>query len=211
MANLVPINFPIPPESAITSYPYSDIESGTGTVIYFGASEKSSSTTTYILTTKSVSSQNSAETVGSGGSGSKEYNLDLSPFNVPKVVKGKGFLNLTVEGSKNTNDGTINVAVRVLKYSGLTETELSSSINQDITVPGNTTTSKTILFPLALTETIFKIGDILRLEIIVTWSVTSGSFTIVRLGMDPVGRYTFTTSSNTSSVLALYIPFRLTL
>ena len=211
MADLVPINFPLPPESAITSFPYSDIESGTGTVIYYGASEKSGATTSYILTTKSVSSQDSATLVGSGASGSVEYNFDLTPLNVPKVVKGKGFLNLTVQGNKNTNDGTINVAVRVIKYDGSSETELMSSINQDVTIVSDTFASRTILFPLDLTQTVFKIGDILRLELIYSWSVVGGAFSALQLGTDPADRFTFETSSNTSSVLALYIPFRLTL
>ena len=96
MAEVLPVAFPIPGESAIASYSYTDIAEGTGVVSFYGAETyDTTASTKYILTTNSIISNN-PEIISPNGN----YDFDLTPFNMPKTIKGTAYFSVGMyEGS----------------------------------------------------------------------------------------------------------------
>lgn len=196
MADILPQNFPIPSESAISSYSYSDISEGTGTVRYIVTriqTDNSAANDDYILTTQSgvVSSEVAGEpkTVLAA---SKEFNFDVT-FNTPKIVNGNiyGMIPFEVGATATTP------SIRILKWNGSTETELVASTTFQAT---GTAGNYVVPFILPISNKKFKSGETLRVEMIVT------SNTDAYLQHDPSGSIS---GSPTGGILSFFIPFKI--
>jgi len=147
--------------TAIISFNFTDIAEGTGSVRYFLIQYQTSAGTTYGLTRQADRTANISTTPG----GTVEYDLDLPPFNLPKVVKGTAVFG--VGGDKG--NGVLSFVVTLKKLSGSTETDVTSAITSAAGGVGE----DWFIFEMPCTQTHFKIGDILRLNISVVASGTA--------------------------------------
>ena len=175
---VVPIQFPVPTEAVIASFNYTDIAEGTGKIIYFGHSSEDSSAVDYHLnTTKVFSSQ---ETTKRTTAGTTTLDFDLPPLNLPLTAKGTCFFST---GISSASGATTKLQVQVKKFDGSTETNISSEITTP-TAGGNTKEIVVILIPL--TQTLIKIGEILRLTVKLVSTGSANAF----VGHDPTNRGT---------------------
>jgi len=185
----------------LTSYNYVDIADGTGIVEFYGAKKGTSTSSTYVLTTNQVYSD---EVYTRGGA---TMNFDTNSFNSPRVIKGTAFLNAGVYMS--VSGGLTSITVKIQKCSGGVYTDCSSEISARI--PGGNGGHKMMLVPIPLTQTNFKIGDSIRCVVVQT--VTNGD---VDFGHDPMGRNggqitSSVTDPTITSKMSVLIPFRIDL
>lgn len=146
MADNLPVNFPIPAESAIASYNWTDIANGTGYATFYGSLFSASN----ILTPTLYNVPNMGLAAGTYAT------FDATPFNSPRTAKGYAYINAyRLGGAGNTT-----FTAKVSKISGAVTTDISSEVSSSAT--GN---DAWFLIRLLLTETVFKRGDILRVSI----------------------------------------------
>lgn len=149
-------------DNVIASYNYDDIAGGLGIVAFYGA--KSSSA--YILTQNTIYSGN--DTGGSRGletAGNVDINFDTTTFNIPRTAKGNAYIVLPFS---NTNTDTFHFTVQLKKIlADLSTANISSAITQSITITGVRTDSFCTL-TIPLTETLIKVGEKLRFNLIIT-------------------------------------------
>lgn len=165
MANL-PLAFPIPTPSAIASYNYTDIATGTGFVTYYCAITTDSTGQDEILTPQVVFSDETNSTwVSPTGNGGDPFvkvgdlDFDLSTFNLPQTLKGTAVIN----GSFAVNtDGSVScyIIFKIRHWDGTTETDIGSV--QTETIDKNSPSFQTFLVEVSLTEKHFKKGETLR-------------------------------------------------
>jgi len=190
----VPVTYRTGGEGAIASYNYTDISEGTGVVVLNGFStEASGAGIEYKLTTTTPYSSY-IETSGA------PWVFNLSAFNLPKTIKGTAIVKLAaylISGAPTEH--TLTVSIQKVTTSGTTtlgsvETpQLSNPINYTLNIP--------------LTETNFKKGDNLRLNI-----AKNGGAPIV-LAHDPANRegsYIKPVTTFPTKLIA-HIPFKLDL
>jgi hypothetical protein len=205
MAEVLPVAFPIPGESAIASYNYTDIAEGTGVVSFYGAQTyDTTATTKYILTTESITSNN-PEILNPSG----VYSFNVTAFNMPKTIKGTAYLSFG--RYMNAIGGTIyTVDAKLQKDSGGTVTDCSNTFRSDSLNANGIW--KMSLMAIPLTQTHFKKGDILRLYLTIN-GPGNGEWAF---GCDPTGRSgTYITSALTApsmtTKMTLNVPFKLDL
>lgn len=203
MAEVLPVAFPIPGESAIASYNYTDVAEGTGVVEFYGAETyDTTATRKYILTANQITS-NTADLISPNGT----INFDLSPFNSPRTIKGTAYFSV---GMYESSSAAYYITAKIQKSSGGVVTDCSAAFQSD-TIQANGVW-KMVLVAIPLTQTHFKKGDFLRLNLDVH-GANNGNWS---MGCDPTGRSgtyinsTLTAPSMTTK-LTLNIPFKLDL
>jgi hypothetical protein len=197
MAELIPSNFPIPGEGAIASYNYTDIADGTGVTIFYLTQTKAGS----LLTTAAIPSEAVYKR------NSQSLNYDLAPFNSPRTIKGTAYVSIGIYQS--TANGLTSWICQIKKESGGVVTTCSSAITG--TLPSGNGGHLMAITHIPLTQTHFKKGDILRLNIEITNSNGDTDF-----GQDPLGRdggqfSSAVTAPTITTVSKLYMPFKLDL
>jgi hypothetical protein len=186
-------------EPQIASYDWTDIASGQGYNVFYGAIQRTSAATTYHLLDRVIPS---APRDVSGDPAYHlipgTYNADTSVFNLPKIIKGQIYVSGTI-GLEGTDSVARNIYAdfKLILVRGAVTTDITNQVR---------THTKTInahagggrdnfLVPLTLTGDInLKRGDILRLNIVVTGTFTNINF---RVGFCP------------AQTNADYLPFRL--
>jgi exosome complex RNA-binding protein Csl4 len=148
----MPISIPIPAESAIASYSYTDIADGTGVRTFYGGSFNQSGGQVYSLTTELFKHGRANHFEGT-------TNLDLSAFTRPVTIMGTAIVDAYI----TTSSGDGAMTVTFYKVSGAVETAFSSDISSLAASSGSHH-----LIKVPLTRTNFKIGDILRLKVVAT-------------------------------------------
>jgi hypothetical protein len=146
MADNLPISFPIPGESAIASYDWTDVANGLGYATFYGSLFSAS----HILTPTLFNVPNISLAAGT------YVAFDATPFNSPRTAKGYAYINAHRLGGV----GNTTFTAKVSKISGAVTTDISSEVNSSAT--GN---DAWFLIRLLLTETVFKKGDIIRVSI----------------------------------------------
>ena len=188
-------------EGAIATYDYVDVAEGTGIIIYYACVAETSTAEAFILTAQELYSTRIQEDTEQGNS--IERNFDLAPFNLPQTVKGTGYVSCFLNNGAGAG---ATVQARILKWDGSSESVVSAAvISQSIT----NGVEEGILLPFTMTETHFKTGDVLRLEVIIT-APAGGVET--RVGVDPQNRdgTDLTPSSNEiTTQFAFHCPFKL--
>ena len=200
MAPTLPLNIPIPPSQALANYDFNDISSGLGYIKYDLFTTSLSGTTAFGLTTNSVYSYDISTT---DTAGDPEINFDSSAFNLPRTASGTAYANL---GFGITGSGTGNVQVILYKVNSAgTETALSALLS-GANIGGAATTVGMWLVPMALTQTIIKKDEYLRLGV----TITGDGADIHELGHDPKGRDGLLISGGTATTISsVYVPFRI--
>lgn len=194
---------PIPAETAIATYNYTDIAEGTGIVSFFLFSEAIEGTTTYNLLTNALYSTQIELTRSSDGD--TTFNFDTPKFNLPRTVRGTAYYTTAF---RVTSTGTMKVQARLKKWDGSSETNISDNITS-ITISGDNQGMFLMKIPIT-TPTIIKKGDLIRLTIILTRGNGAG---IAAIGNDPKNRdatqLTPTTQQDLVTISGVHIPFKL--
>ena len=169
---------PIPAETAIASYNFTDIASGTGYVTFFGIEYEDD---THGLSPNQVTSEEyrSAST-GTGGTALREeFDFDTEAFNLPRHVKGDLLVTEAYACSEaGTPNTTVFTKVRIFHVaSDSTETEIGTQITTDTITSSSDANLKlgkrtTIKFTV---DKLFKKGEKLRVNIEVHGSGGSGN------------------------------------
>lgn len=224
MDETLPITFPLPSESAIASYNYSDIAEGTGIKLFYAAYTSAAS----ILTENQIYSHTIDTRATSASPPTDAYQLlsdidfDLSAFNTPKVVKGTCYINglFSVYTQGTGANGTGKLSLKLRKWDGTTETEIAST-DLEVSTGHNTTVTKLYCISIPVTTPQnFKKGDILRLTVLTYYKKTEvgtgggdGSCTIGHDPMNRNGTYIAPSTDVPTSITQLkaWVPFKLDL
>lgn len=205
----LPVTFPLPSETSIASYSWTDIANGAGYITFYGTTALNSTPTlTYSLITNAIEAdevithqlKNNDET----------YTFDVS-FNTPRILKGDCFAVVPIyaKGAAG-NELTTTANLSLYHYDGTTETQIGSTVTGSIE-GGDTYTWKTfcsIIEPSA--EVSFKIGDILRFKVnLVTDNAGSrGGFSHDPTNSSYGDPYA---GEERTRILSLHIPFKIDL
>ena len=202
MARNLPVNFPIPGETAVASYDYTDVAEGTGIQKFYLTSETTNATISYMLSEIVEACSVAGDTNDSILQllTTASHNFDLTAFNAPRRIKGNAFLSFRMKKS-DANANKLKITLK--KVSGAAVTNITSQITSQSAVAA----LKYGLLKLPITTLVnFKKGDILRLN--VENDIADGS--VLYLGINPLDTASAAvTMASTKSTL--YIPFMLDL
>lgn len=202
MAEILPLNFPIPSETAITTYSYTDIAEGTGVQRFYLSSETTDTTTNHILVTNAEpcsvfdAVNDKVLTILQSGS----YDFDLTAFNFPKRIKGTATFAYIAE--TEDTDG-FKLKFRLFRVRDAVETAISAQVTGQA-ISNTKEIHGFINIPIT-TLAHFKKGDILRFN--VESDISDG--TGISLGINPTNEAKTASPTMTGSRSSLYIPFLL--
>lgn len=186
----------------IPVFQFTDIAAGTGVVQYFGAVSKDPDVG-HILSEQQVYTAQRETSVPSGGP--IVLNFDLTPFNLPRTAKGTAIVSCAV-WCLDSGD-PIRIKVTMKKVSAATTSISSQITSEDVAI---TLGAKMVLLKIPLTETHFKRGDILRMELILDLT------TVGAIGHSPnnlPGELRITSeviaADNIVTILKLNMPYRI--
>src|SRR3990167_2076833 len=200
MADLLPLNFPTPVESAAINYNYEDFIDGSGIRIFYGfTTYDSGAGEEYIISPHPVTSHTRSTYRESAGTTTMVFKT--SSFNSPRITKGTAIFST----GAGTDIGSETIKVQLHKYDGSTQTNISSELTS-VTVGAE---QKEITISIPLTETHFKIGDSLRMTVTL---VAGGAHAEVGHSPDNLDGERGLLTPSTSSVptaMKLYVPFKI--
>ncbi len=167
---VIPQAYPAPPETAIASYDYTDIDDALGYVIYYGANYELTGGRSYFLTKHPLYSDDI--TVISGNRTAETYtehlNIDYDMvFNMPKNIKGTVKINMTMGMLSQGSDEHSCYLIIDIEKNGV---QLATAQSQTFTMVNATSgvaQSKTACMNLELgSDRIhFKKGDTMRVTV----------------------------------------------
>lgn len=157
MASTLPVNIPIPTESAIASYSFTDIASGVGYQFLYPVQTLNGSGAAYSLVSSTVHID--TNTLGFNNNNSGYVSFDSSPFLSPRMVKGK----LYFTGQFFRSSGSAQCQVKISHVRGATVTDIGAAITS-----AGISASLYFNFEWDIAQTQFKVGDILRLSMNIT-------------------------------------------
>lgn len=208
MADLLPTNFPIPAEPAISSYDFIDFAGGFGyKKLYFSILEKdvgAGAVRSAKLVSEVVESSQPFRTLERSTAGTTSEDFDITFLN-PVTIEGTGivrFLEWAVGGTLNL----VSVTTTIKKVSAST-TEIGSVTTDQVSLAQ--VHVKTA--PITITKTVFAVGDILRVTVEIE---VTGSGTGAGVSLDPSGRTSMTETTTGATVLPdsyILIPLRIQL
>lgn len=222
MAEILPLNFPIPAENAIASYNWINVADGTG-IIHFKGFTSNDGTLRYNLGTEDVYShviETAADRTGdTAWYKNLDLDFDLSAFNSPRIIKGTAMITWGSYGYEETSTGTqkIKWTFKIRKWDGSTESEIANATSEEITLPNAATDIHAKCITITIPLTSFKIGEILRLTVEgYTYRDNAGGNTRIALAHDPTNRdgtyiNPSTDDPETTTKLDFYCPFEVNL
>lgn len=185
------------------NYNYVDVAEGTGIIDFYpfradGLNAMSTTTAIY---------SNLSPVIWRGGGGADprdSSNYDVT-FNLPKSIKGKSFLSITIGAVNYGSSATPQVVATLYKVDlSNTSTQLATAT---ATGAADVTTPFLLYFPI--TRTHFKKGETLRLNLVLNGATTS--YSAVGYGVDPAARVdpnTHQVINNTNTTrMILKVPF----
>ena len=211
-------------EKAIVTFDFTDIEDGTGTIIYypFLASDDASIN----RMTKEIHFTESKGTGGTSDAGVEEeldVTFETSTFNLPKTVRGTAYFRLpwTFEPSVGDQILSGNWIVTLLKWDGTTATSIATVTTRSYLSPaaGNTIPLNEVsMVELIVPRTNIKQGEALRVQLQLNVGRTVGTDqnSAWCIGHDPKDTsFSFVSGGQTLTLddpqMAFYIPFDLDL
>jgi len=184
MAENLPVNFSIPAEPVIASYDFYDFAEGTGIKTFYACASVDSGGTDYFLTADVIySDPKSTLAVNTV----KVLDFNLSAFNTPKIIRGTAAINVNYS-MYTDNPGTHNCTLKFefKKVSTATTTILTLTSANLPVVGGAAAVSGLLCLTGIIPETIFGLGDILRVT--ATLTANDGNCTSIKMGHDPQDR-----------------------
>ena len=180
------------------------------------------SANTFILSQYAFKNQNITTSNTRGGASvsegiSVDRKYELSAFNTPATLKGTAFVELIsalrVNGSYSSGSVNSYAIIKIIKWDGDSETILGTNKTETKTFSVPSGSGETFLTnfttDITIPRTLFKKGDILRVNIIIyEWhSINSASGVTTHLYQEPVDReHTFIPSSE-KRPMKINIPF----
>lgn len=227
MADNLPVSFPIPGESAIASYDYTDIAEGTGMVVFYAFSSYEGGAADYHLSTSAIPSHNQFTQATIGDHIYQpicDLDFDTSPFNLPKTIKGTAWVVVPCGYAEGvSSSGDIKFTAYIRKWTGSVESEIASAASEDpivLDTAGDDHKSKYAVVKITVPQTHFKIGEMLRLTIVAMGVSNDGDNNgYYCIGHDPANRNSQYATGTIApfednyggSVLKVYIPFKIDL
>lgn len=210
----MPINFPLPSESAVASYNYTDMAEGTGvTMFYLAATNGDNILTPNQIYSDVIEYSTGAHNLTTDFVKNMDVDYDLSAFNSPRTVKGTAYINFTGHIWKSgTAVVTSKFTIKVRKWDGTTETEIGNATTAEITDAAG---YKLTALAIPLTQTHFGIGDVLRVTIEgYDKEAAPDSTNILIVGQDPMNRdgtYIIPSTDDPVSITQskIWIPFKI--
>jgi hypothetical protein len=208
-------------EGQIASYNWTDVADGSGYVDFYGFGLTETTNKYYALSSKVIvpgsiyyavaatSGNHGTDTRSFGGS-TQTMNFPASPFNTPRILKGKVIVEAGARRSKNTaNVGSVGIkaVITIEKISGAVTTTIVSGETEhfDLTT-ANSTQYRQWTLVLDAPQTSFKIGDQLNVKVAFTTNSGVGSDGVGYFFHDPTGKQE---SANVNSVFKVSIPFKI--
>jgi len=186
MADQLPLNFIIPPESSVLSYDYVDIAEGFGYVTYYGVILKDSVSTYYRAIRELMYSYSIEIDVPTLTSPDTE-SIDISslPFKTPRIMSGNALINFCIKYTKaGGSEPKITPSIVVYHYDGSTETSIGTWTGIEHTVTNSTYINSALI---TLSEKKFNIGDTFIIRLTLTQTALGGDIESW-IGCDPQGR-----------------------
>ena len=162
-------------ERAIASFSFIEFASGTGVIRFQGFNTIDDTTTSFRLSENSVRSHTAETSIGQGAISDTSFTMrgdvdfDLTTFKKSQKVSGTANLSVSFglrDITPNTPDADMYIIAKVRKFDGSSETDLGSAQSQTINESsGEAQKTGRASLSIALTDTNFAIGDILRLTI----------------------------------------------
>lgn len=205
--------------SAIVSFNFTDVASGTGVVKFYGYSVYSTSETYQLGTAQIFSNtiEHAAVSKIGGVTFTKgiDIDFDLTAFNSPSILRGTALVNFTYR--LNTTDPVSADAraypvVNISKWDGTTETILVSGQGETITLAAAQTNYKIANVDLLIPKTQFKKGETLRVTVEIWYRTKTGENANITFGFDPQNRdgtliIPSTDDPASTTKMEAYIPF----
>lgn len=207
MAEQLPINFQLPSETASATYSFSDIQNGTGTVVYDAfISEITGLAYDYHLSTGV--SDAGTQSITRTTSGTTVLQFDVK-FNLPQTLKGDCFFFWTCYAAgSNVTEARADIRIDRLATDGVTVTALSSLIQGRTFNPAAEAAQRSSTYIDMGTGYNFKVGESLRIT--VNFVVETSSGTAASFMADPSNSASFA-GDTTDTTFKCYIPFKLNL
>lgn len=206
MADVLPLNFPIPTENTTVSYDFVDFVSGRGyTNFYCGVSNDSTGDTYFLTTQTPNSSYNKRKFENSSINTYVEHDFDAL-FNAPLRVGGTAIISYTLQsGSGGLSTG--NAKFEFFHVRGAVETAIGS-ITGVSNSQGGANQAHRLTTQATLSTTSFAVGDKLR----VTVGVQNTANNVMGIWCDPASTSSLSeadTSGNPTigTDLIIQVPF----
>ncbi|MCK5614908.1 hypothetical protein KAR91_74285 [Candidatus Pacearchaeota archaeon] len=207
-------------ERVIASFDAVDLASGTGFVKYFLLAQEDSAAETYHISDSVLFSDevrvSQYHTGASEGSPVKtsDKDFDLSPFNLPRTIKGIATLNIPYifDGLASANTKEAYLLIKLRKWDGSSETEIASVQTETLSL-GATEVTDVWSLNMEVPKTPFKKGDVLRVTV-ETYQQTPGAGAdgTIYYGISPNDEeFTEATLTAKSSVSFINIPYEIDL
>jgi hypothetical protein len=208
----------------IVSYDYTDFADGTGVQIFYLANTKNSSAEDQILTASSSVrpykiEQYASTTTYTGWTLALAQDYDLSAFNKPQTIGGTclvtGSAILDCQTGTGGATSSAYMVIEIKKVSGSTITTIASGTSETWVDNGGsvgTFQNKNYCIPISLSNTNFKIGDILRVSMNIYMLNNSGVYTgAFYFGTDPLARdgTSMLAANGVTTQTKVHMPFRI--
>ena len=212
MANIMPINIPLPQEPIMANYNWTDVASGVGFVTFDLFQTDNSTATEYRISDNVLGGEGSHAPVSSG---TVTFTFDSSPLGTPRVMMGTAFA-LFSQAVWSTggsgNSASVYAVVSICKWDGTNETVLATQTTSTLSrVSALEAVTRSLGFSIAKTN--FKIGEQIRIKVAVTSAISGTGRT--RTIWDPLNRDSGGEASITASTNPTYfkinIPFKIDL
>ena len=196
------------PTSAVASYSFYDIATGTAYKTFYPMKSYNTNAVTYTMTTESsIYSHDGWTETTANSAGSMTFDLTI---NTLMRLKGKALINFQFGYLGSAGTPSITFTAGLYKVVGVTETLLGTTASEQVTSSFNGTDAITFMWctDTDIPLTIFKKNDILRLKITHT---NPGASKWIRYYHDPANRNdpTFNVNSLKVSRSEINLPIKL--
>lgn len=198
----MPARFPTYPETAIASYDYVDIASGTGLVNLYPIVGQDSTGNTYDIVKDTAMRAAVIETSRVNSSGTTTLTFDLAAFNKPRHIEGTAYA--VIPFYEIGNSSAAYVTIKLQHYDGTTATDLTATV-QSVSLSEAAGEYLSLFLKLPITtEAHFSRGEILRAVV----TLTTGASITARVGHDPSNQTSPSTDLDNTQLI-ISVPFRI--
>ncbi len=184
----------------IASFSFSEVTSGLGFIKYFLMQTEDSGGVDYALNEEARHS--SVIQLSANGTATVTTDFFSSAFNAARTAKGTANINIGYRTDVTAGD-TCAVSVQITKFDGSTTTNISSAITLTLVAVAEGVLS----YEIPITETIIKIGEQLKVIVILT---QAGAGHQTSIGVDPQNRdgaFIIPSSNDSITSSNINIPF----
>lgn len=215
MADTLPLNFPLPTESAVASYNWTDVADSTGYITFYAFDNEAGA---YTLT-QNANFYSKVAKVSVGGAGAdSDEDFDITFANT-HTIKGDLLVGITYYAQSGNNETVSGqVKVKIVHYDGTTPTVIGTQQTSAILTKSTTgIIARRTTFKFSITGQVFKSGDTLRINVVLAPGGSSASASNAGYYFDPANRdidgadLDVGTTVDAPTQLTIEVPFRIDL